>query len=270
MKSIKKHPSFLVKMFLFTVGIMLYSGGPSAFGQQFEVMVYTSPDRWHDATIPVALEEFQSMAARHDFTLTWAQRDGSGSLRDPFSREFLERIDVVVFLHARGSDLNEDQKENFRNYIRNGGGFVGIHAASTDQGQGSWFHRLVGRVFTNHPEEQTAVYKVINKNFPATMHLPDRWMFTGELYSFGEELTENLNYLVTVDENSYDTARTWGSDLETSMGDFHPIAWYQEFEGGRSFYTALGHIPESYRDPLFLSHIYGGIYWAATGLGVYD
>ncbi len=52
------------------------------------------------------------------------------------------------------------------------------------------------------------------------------------------------------------------------MGDFHPVAWYHEYDGGRSFYTALGHIEETFSDPLFLMHIYGGIYWAATGKGI--
>ena len=27
------------------------------------------------------------------------------------------------------------------------------------------------------------------------------------------------------------------------MGDFHPVAWYQEYDGGRAFYAALGHLP---------------------------
>jgi hypothetical protein len=48
----------------------------------------------------------------------------------------------------------------------------------------------------------------------------------------------------------------------------HPIAWYHTFEGGRSFVTALGHMPELYRDKTFLDHLYGGIYWAATGRGI--
>jgi len=240
------------------------------FGQQFDVMVYTSPDRWHDATLPTAIQQFQKLSEQHRFGLIWAQSDGSGSAQNPFSEEFLSGFDAVIFLHATGDDLTDDQLENFKQFIRNGGGFVGIHAASVDSGQDEWLLRLIGRAFTHHPEEQTAVYKVVDKNFPATMHLPDRWIYTGELYSFGEELTDNLNYLITVDEETYDPARTWGSGLDTSMGDFHPIAWHHEFDGGRSFYTALGHIPASFNDPWFLAHIYGGIYWAATGYGVYE
>jgi type 1 glutamine amidotransferase len=53
------------------------------------------------------------------------------------------------------------------------------------------------------------------------------------------------------------------------MGNFHPVAWYQQFDGGRSFYTAFGHLPGLYNDEGFLSHIVGGIYWVATGKGIY-
>jgi type 1 glutamine amidotransferase len=51
------------------------------------------------------------------------------------------------------------------------------------------------------------------------------------------------------------------------MGNFHPLAWYQDYEGGRAFYTALGHIPATFADTNFMHHLYGGIYWAATGNG---
>jgi type 1 glutamine amidotransferase len=51
------------------------------------------------------------------------------------------------------------------------------------------------------------------------------------------------------------------------MGKFHPVSWYQNYDNGRAFYTALGHLPATYSDPLFRHHLYGGIYWAATGRG---
>jgi type 1 glutamine amidotransferase len=49
------------------------------------------------------------------------------------------------------------------------------------------------------------------------------------------------------------------------MGKVHPLAWYHHFDGGRSFYTALGHVPATFDEPAFLDHIYAGIVWAAIG-----
>ena len=40
------------------------------------------------------------------------------------------------------------------------------------------------------------------------------------------------------------------------------MAWYHNFEGGRSFYTELGHTDESYTDPTYLKHLLGGIQYA--------
>jgi uncharacterized protein len=235
----------------------------SLFANQFQVLVYTSPDRWHNPTIPVAMIEFQEMAKRHGFGLTWTQQPES------FTDENLKRFQVIVFLHSTESALSAAQAESFRNYIRNGGGFAGIHGASIAADRPEWYKKLIGRVFTEHPEVQTAIMKVVDRNHPSTMHLPERWMWTDEWYAFSEPFVDKLNYLLTVDENTYDTDRTWGDDRSSAMGEFHPIAWYHEYDGGRSFFTSLGHMPELFKDPWFLNHIYGGIFWAATGLGIY-
>lgn len=239
------------------------------YSQQFKVLVYTSPDRWHDQTIPVAMSQFNKLAEKHDFTLVWAQANGSGNVTNVFTDDYLSKIDVVVFLHSRGYDLSMEQTNSFKKFIKNGGGFVGIHAASSNKNQDDWYKKLIGRSFTDHPEEQSAVLTVLDNNHPSTMHLNDKWIWTDEWYSFGEALTPDLKLLLQVSEKTYDPNRTWGDKTRfTAMGNFHPISWYQEFDGGRSFYTTLGHIPEAYNDPWFLAHIYGGIYWAATGLGI--
>ena len=231
---------------------------------QFEVLVYTNPDHWHNLTEPVAILEFQKMAQRHAFGLTWT------TVNSRFNDDALARFDVIVFLQSTTRDFSEEQYASFQRFIRNGGGFVGIHGTSACRNEPEWFKKLVGRVFTDHPEEQTAVMHVIDKNHPATMHLPDKWIWTDEWYSFTEPLVDNIHDLILLDENTYDPDRTWGNDNRfTAMGNYHPIAWYHEYEGGRSFQTALGHMPELFKDVWFLDHIYGGIFWAATGLGVY-
>lgn len=230
---------------------------------QFEVLVYTSADRWHNLTESVAIPSLQEMANRHAFGLTHSM------VSETFRDADLRRFDVVVFLHSTAESLTDGQRASLRRFIQKGGGFVGIHAAAVTDESGEWFQRLVGRRFTDHPEEQTAVLSARDKDHPATLHLPDRWLWTDEWYSFSEPLTDTQTVLLTVDESSYDPDRTWGDDSrKTAMGAFHPIAWYQEFDGGRSFYTALGHMPALYRDARFLDHIYGGIFWAASGRGL--
>lgn len=230
---------------------------------QFEVLLYTSPDHWHNLTEPVAILELQEMAQRHAFGLTWT------TVNSRFNDKALEQFDVIVFLQSTSSTFNEEQLESLKKFIRNGGGFVGIHGTSACRNEGEWFRKLVGRTLVDHPEEQTAVMSVVDKNHPSTMHLPDKWIWTDEWYAYSEPLTENQKVLITLDEKTYDPTKTWGdTGRKTSMGDYHPIAWYQEYDGGRSFYTTLGHMPSLFKDPWFLQHLYGGIYWAATGVNL--
>ena len=258
----KINSKVLLVCFIFLTSIKLYA-------QQFKVLLYTSPDRWHDKTIPAALEQFEKLADKHNFDLVWAQANGNENVKNVFNDKYLSDVDAIVFLHSRGYDLSKKQMDSFKKFIRSGGGFVGIHAVSANKYQDEWFKKLVGREFTDHPEQQTAVLTVEDNTHPSTMHLNKKWIWTDEWYSYGKPLTNNLHLLLKVNEKTYKPNKTWGDDTRfTAMGDFHPISWYQEFDGGRSFYTSLGHIPEAYNDPWFLAHIYGGIYWAATGLGI--
>lgn len=71
-----------------------------------------------------------------------------------------------------------------------------------------------------------------------------------------------------MDETTYNPVADWEDKKGQGMGKFHPIAWYHNFDGSRSFYTALGHMPATYQNKAFIEHIYGGLYWAVTGNGL--
>jgi uncharacterized protein len=106
---------------------------------------------------------------------------------------------------------------------------------------------------------------VVNDSFPGMKAFVNNQLWTDEWYDFGPEKVTGLNYILAVDENTYKPYAKWGSKESKGMGNFHPLSWYHLFDGGRSFYTALGHLPAIYSDDDFLEHLYGGIYWAATG-----
>ena len=65
--------------------------------------------------------------------------------------------------------------------------------------------------------------------------------------------SSDIDVLITLDESSYDGG---------TNGENHPISWCKEFDGGRAFYTALGHTTESFEEELFLAHLLGGIKWS--------
>ena len=250
---------------LLLIGLLLVTASGSAGAGQFSALVYTSPDQWHDQSLPTAITQFQRMAQTHFFDLTWTQDETR------FTDETLAKQAVVIFLNTNARRLSAEQLGSLKGFVRRGGGFVGIHSAGVCAELDEWYQKLIGRAFTGHPEKQTGVLSVVDRHFPATMHLPEKWVWTDEWYEFGPPQTDALRVLLTVDERTYVAKRSnEKGEVVTGMGGQHPIAWYQEYDGGRSFYTALGHLEALYDDPWFLHHLYGGIYWAATGRGIVE
>jgi len=168
---------------------------------------------------------------------------------DVFTTENLKQYSAVIFLCTTGNVLNEQQQQAFEQFIKNGGGYVGLHSAADTEYDWPWFGALNGAYFKSHPKQQEAIFNVVDGNNIATAHLPKVWKRFDELYNF-KWIGTDLNILITIDENSY----TGGAN-----GEHHPMAWYHEFDGGRGFYTALGHDNKSFEDPLYLQHILGGI-----------
>lgn len=241
------------------IGVLTAVGG---FAQQFNALLFTKTDGWHHDSINAGVTAIQEMAQLHDFTVFWTEDAGR-----VFTDEALKKYQVVIFLLTTGDVLNAEQQSAFERYIQAGGGFVGVHSASDTEYDWPWYTKMVGHMFHIHPAVQTATMKVENRDFPGMDRFAKRFLFTEEWYEFDAPRTDRLRYLLSVDEKTYKPAADWGAKKGQGMGDFHPVAWFQEYDGGRAFYTALGHLPATYRDAAFVHHVYGGIYWAATGNG---
>jgi len=176
---------------------------------------------------------------------------------DVFTTENLKQYAAVVFLCTTGNVLNDKQQPALQQFIRNGGGYVGLHSSSDTEYDWAWFGELNGAYFKSHPKQQEAIFNVIDGNHISTAHLPKVWKRFDELYNF-KWIGTDLHVLITIDESSY----TGGGN-----GENHPMAWYHEFDGGRGFYTALGHDNKSWEDQLYLQHVLGGIKYAMGAVG---
>jgi type 1 glutamine amidotransferase len=234
----------------------------NVMAKQFNVLLFTKTDGWHHKSTNAAVQAMQNMADTHHFSIDW--QEDARLIND----ENLAKFDVIIFLMTTGNILNEKQQQAMEKFIQAGKGFVGIHSAADTEYDWPWYGKMVGRQFVIHPVIQTARMTVINRQFPGLEYFPDSMLITDEWYEFGPELSEDLQYLMTIDESTYDPVAKWDNVEGDGMGDFHPVAWYQDYDGGRAFYSALGHMPESYTNRAFLEHIYGGLYWAATGKGI--
>jgi len=178
-----------------------------------------------------------------------------------FTDQNLKRYKALVFDNTNNEIFdNEEQKAAFQRYIRTGGGFVGIHAASGAMREWPWFWELLGGKFLRHPKMQAFTVKVKDAKDPSTAHLPAAFQWTDEFY-FLDHMPEGLHVLLAGDLTTLDDPAKEKYPGK-KFGDEFPLAWHHQFEGGRAWYTALGHKPEHYSDPKLAQHILGGILWA--------
>jgi type 1 glutamine amidotransferase len=171
-----------------------------------------------------------------------------------FTADNLKRYRAVVFLSTTGDILNDEQQKAFEGYIRAGGGYAGVHAAADTEHTWPWYGDLVGAYFKTHPEIQPATIKVEDRTHRSTRMLPAEWRRTDEWYVYNRNPRGRVRVLASLDDSTIKGA--------TMDGD-HPIAWFHEFQGGRSWYTGGGHTSESFTEDLFRKHLEGGILWAA-------
>ena len=216
--------------------------------QNPRILVFYKTAGYHHSSIAVGLVAIQKLGAENNFDVDTTLD------ADKINAENLKQYKAVIFLSTTGDILNDEQQEAFKKYIESGGGFMGIHAATDCEYNWPWYGNLVGAYFGAHPAQQVATLNIVDKNNISTEELPNPWIRKDEWYSF-KWMATGLHELITIDEKSYDLGKI------KPMGH-HPMAWYHEYDGGRSFYTELGHVDESYTDPVYLRHILGGIIYA--------
>jgi cytochrome c len=210
------------------------------------VLVFTKTAGFHHSSIPVGSAAIMKLGQENNFTVD------TTSDASKITEANLSKYSAVVFLQTTGYMLNNFQQADLERYLQAGGNFVGVHAAADAEYDWFWYGRLVGAYFDSHPEQQEATLKVIDKNHPSTRALPDEWKRKDEWYNF-KMISKKIHVLINIDESSYKGGKN---------GANHPMAWYQNFENGRSFYTEMGHTDESYSDPAYLKHLLGGIQYA--------
>jgi type 1 glutamine amidotransferase len=220
------------------------------------VLVYTKNGKGyvHD-NIPASVAAIKKLGAENNFAVDVSD--------DPamFTDQNLKRYKALIFDNTNNEIFdNEEQKAALQRYIRAGGGFVGIHSASGAMRDWPWFWEMLGGKFLRHPKLQTFTIKVKDTKDPSTAHLPATFEWTDEFY-FLDHMPDGLHVLLAGDLTTLnDPAKDKSPGKK--LGDESPLAWRHQFDGGREWYTALGHKSEYYSDPKLTKHILGGILWA--------
>lgn len=248
-----------MKKLIISFVLLLYIFSSAEAQKQFKALIITTTRGWHHESLHYGVVALHKLAEQNNFDLELMQDPNS------INDKYLANFQVVIFLCTTGDIFDSAQQKVFERYIQSGKGYVGVHSASDTEYDWDWYNKLVGRMFKIHPVIQTARLQVLNNSFPGMTSFTNNQLWTEEWYEFGPEKISGLNYLLSVDEKSYNPLVKWGDNIGKGMGSLHPLSWYHEYDGGRSFYTALGHMPTDFENASFLNHLYGGIYWAATG-----
>jgi type 1 glutamine amidotransferase len=207
---------------------------------------------------------FEAMAQRKGWTLVTTDKGSA------FSPAILRQFDAVIWNNISGDVLTLSQRRAFQRWMRNGGGFVGVHGTAGDPVYfWDWYtDSLLGARFAGHPmnpQFQDARVVVEDKRHPAVAGLPAEWVMNDEWYSFKTNPRANgARIIATLDEATYKPDGMMGQNLR--MGD-HPIAWSNCVGKGRMFYSAIGHRPERYADAVYVQMLEQAVAYAADRAG---
>lgn len=216
------------------------------------VLVFSKTAGFRHASIEAGITAIQQMGAEKGFDPHFTE-DAS-----QFNTADLNKYQAVIFLNTTGDVLNAEQQDAFERYIQAGGGYVGIHAATDTEYDWPWYGQLAGAYFLDHPADpnvQTGTMVVEKQDHWATQGMPEQFEKTDEFYNF-QNISDQIQVVLTIDESTY----TGGKN-----GDQHPMSWYHDFDGGRAFYTAMGHTDETFSEDIFLNHLWAGLHYAMGG-----
>ncbi|MEU2120185.1 lectin, partial [Streptomyces sp. NPDC016459] len=214
----------------------------------YKILVFSKTAGFRHSSIDDGIAALRTLGAANNFTVD-ATEDAQA-----FTTGNLAQYRAVVFLSTTGDVLDGAKQTAFEQYVKGGGGYVGIHAAADTEYDWPFYEGLAGALFHSHPAIQSATVRVEDRAHDATAHLGSSWQRTDEWYNYRSNPRTSARVLASLDESSYSGG---------NMAGDHPIAWCKDYQGGRAFYTGGGHTDESYAEPAFRRHLLGGIRWAA-------
>ncbi|MEU2573585.1 ThuA domain-containing protein [Streptomyces anulatus] len=244
----------LTSLLALVLALLVASPTGAQAAASYRVLVYSEVTNSDHPSIPAGIEAVRKLGAEHDFEVE-ATADSS-----VFNDADLGRFQAIVFNNTNstpetGDLLNAEERAALQRYVRAGGGWVGLHSASASERDWEWYEGLVGAIFDKHPTPQTGRVKVLDHAHPSTRHLPDLWERQEEWYNWRTNPTSKVHTLAQI------KVRDGIDGLDEGVD--HPFSWCQNYDGGRSWFTAGGHDKASFQEEGFVKHLLGGIQWAA-------
>jgi cytochrome c len=217
--------------------------------QQPRVLVFSKTAGFRHSSIETGVALVKKIGTEQGFAVD-ATEDASA-----FNDANLRKYRAVVFMSTTGDVLNEVQQDALERYIQAGGGWVGVHSATDTEYDWPWYGKLAGAWFKSHPlnpNVRTATFRVRDKSHVSTQGFPSTFQHEDEFYNY-KYINPDIHVLIDIDESTYQGGEN---------GANHPMSWYHEFDGGRAWYTNMGHTESTYAEPQYIKHLAGGIKYA--------
>lgn len=216
-----------------------------------KVLIFSHSTGFRHASIEPAVAALKQMGARMKLAVV--------ATEDPnvFTADGLKDVDAIILVsNSTKKDAASEwwvgpRREAFQAFVRRGGGVLGIHAASDSHYNWPWYGRMIGGYFARHPEgTPTGKVTIVDRKHRSAKGVSTPATRTDEWYYF-DDYNPETNLIATLDPQS----------IRQKEVNPKPMSWSHTFEGGRVFYTAMGHTTESYSEPWFLRHLEGGLSW---------
>jgi type 1 glutamine amidotransferase len=230
--------------------------------KKINVLVYTKNGKGYvHENIPFAVEALKKLSSEHGFSITVTDDPST------FTDQNLGNYNLLVFPSTNQDVFDKDeQRVAFRRYIEAGGGFVGLHSILGTERNWDWFKKMIGGTFSWHPTFQKYTVRIIDGNHPSMDGLPPVWERSDECY-FVKEMYPGIRPIMAQDLSTLDKKDS--ARIKSSSGPYaqlYPAAWYQYYDGGTIWISALGHDKVDYSDPLFMKHVFNGMSWVAINI----
>ncbi|MEU9671561.1 ThuA domain-containing protein [Streptomyces bobili] len=227
-------------------------GHPGHQHDRFRALVFSETAGYRHESVGAARTMWDELAAEHAFEVVQA----TDSAR--FTDAGLADFDVIILAQASGDVWNAEEEKAFERYVRGGGGVVAIHNPLDMEAGFPFYRALIGAEFTAHSAAGTeGTLKVIDHTHPSNGQLPDSWTRHEEWYGFNKSVRGDKHVLTQLDEKSY------AATQPGRMGGDHPVTWCDNYQGGRTWITSMGHDASVYAEDLFRKHVMGGVEYAA-------
>ena len=223
--------------------------------QPFRVLLFGHSAGFVHATVKTMQEKLHAEGEQTGLFTSVVTNDCAALTADN-----LKNFDIVVFYTSGNLPIDDSQKQALLDFIKGGGGFLGIHSATDCNYNWAAYGEMLGGYFDLHPWHQKVVLKIEDQDHPATEHLGSTWAVTDEIYQQRNWSRDKVQVLQSIDVSSVDLTKPM---VHRTDGDF-ALAWCKPYGEGRVFYEGLGHRQELWADDSdFRQQLSGALKWLA-------